>query len=65
MLGVCADEMRPGLTILKNMGATAVEIEPEPGVAQLGQVGPLYCMAGALQCCGPHGSHHGHLGPAV
>jgi hypothetical protein len=38
---MCADESRPALSILRNMGATAAEIAPEPDqepeAAQLGQ----------------------------
>ena len=56
MMGVCADDMRPGLTILKNMGATAAEIEPEPGVAQLGQWDLFTAWLGLCSVVG----HMGH-----
>ena len=55
-----ADEARPGLLILKNLGATAAEIalepEQEPGAAQAGQWDLLTAWLGLCSVVG-HMAH--------
>ncbi len=55
-IGWHADETRPGLLILKNLGATAAEIPPEPeqepGSAQLGQWDLLTAWLGLCSVVG-------------